>query len=617
MSQPPRRDDPDDPLVLIRTLLTHASYRAHGLDRDDLVEGLERHGAALDQLEGATVVFAGLCDAGKSSLLNACLGAPVVPIDLLRPTPVPVVVRAGDGKVLLHRTGDAAGAAPEVRELADVASILTTPPPSLDSRPLVEIGYSPWLRPSSLVLVDTPSSTVGTASSRALLTGLEPDVLVLVSDAGQELSEIELATITAAGKRSMQVVVALTKIDLQPHWRRIHSVDAGHLNAIGASVPILPVSARLYELGRNLHDDRLVNESGVVPLIELLDNSATSARQSFLCRRALDAVEEVRAELATDLRGQRQLLEAPEEAKKLNAKLLADQERMNRLRGPAARWHQQLGDGLERLQLETDYDLRTRMAKLQTDAQEEIDHADPVAIWPVFSARLERLVDAEVNSVFETLAENSLRLAEDVAESFGAESGLAPPELPLSERQVAAEVRLQSHLDEVEIHGGSTINAIRGSAASLSVTALIGRYGALVVSGALVNAVLLPVGAAMTLMLGHQAFKATRESRTAVRRRAAALAVKKYLDGIIPEVNVRMRTDFMNVRLGLRDHFDQAATALAMKIEADLRVTIESLRGSDQERAARIAAMTEELAQLEFLVPYIERARALVAEPAR
>jgi hypothetical protein len=137
-----------------------------------------------------------------------------------------------------------------------------------------------------------------------------------------------------------------------------------------------------------------------------------------------------------------------------------------------------------------------------------------------------------------------------------------------------------------------------------------------VVSGALVQAVLLPVGAAMTLLLGHQAFKASRESRTTVRRRAAALAVRKYLDGIGPEVAVRMRTDLMNVRLSLRDHFEQAAAALAAKIETDMRVAVESLRGSDQQRAELLAAVIEELKQVELVAAHAQRARTMVVEAA-
>src|SRR5580765_3154190 len=78
----------EDPLVYTRTVVGHAAYHAGQQGRTDLVERLERHRSLLDQLEGATVAVVGLCDAGKSSLINACVGQVVVPVDLVHPTPV-------------------------------------------------------------------------------------------------------------------------------------------------------------------------------------------------------------------------------------------------------------------------------------------------------------------------------------------------------------------------------------------------------------------------------------------------------------------------------------------------------------------------------------------------
>ena len=92
----------EDPLVYTRTVVGHAAYHAGQQGRTDLVERLERHRVLLEQLEGATVAVVGLCDAGKSSLINACVGQAVVPVDLVHPTPVPVIVTAGDGTVRLH-----------------------------------------------------------------------------------------------------------------------------------------------------------------------------------------------------------------------------------------------------------------------------------------------------------------------------------------------------------------------------------------------------------------------------------------------------------------------------------------------------------------------------------
>src|SRR6476659_248095 len=220
----------DDPLVFTRTVVGHAAYHAAQQGRTDLVERLERHRALLDQLEGATVAVVGLCDAGKSSLINACVGETVVPVDLVHPTPVPVVVSAGDGTVRLHRADDGEdGPGPETAGLADLGRAFSAPAGELARLRLVEVGCPFWTRPSSLVFVDTPSQSIGTASARALLTGMDPDVLLLATDAGQELSQLELATIAAARHHNTQLIIALTKIDLHPHWRRILAVNLEHL----------------------------------------------------------------------------------------------------------------------------------------------------------------------------------------------------------------------------------------------------------------------------------------------------------------------------------------------------------------------------------------------------
>src|SRR5689334_19384256 len=129
----------DDPLVYTRTVVGHAAFHAVQHGRTDLVERLERHRALLDQLEGATVAVVGLCDAGKSSLINALVGQPVVPVDLVHPTPVPVVVAAGDGTVRLHRDGrEGDGMAPG--RIGDLEAVFAAPSGELADLRLAEIG---------------------------------------------------------------------------------------------------------------------------------------------------------------------------------------------------------------------------------------------------------------------------------------------------------------------------------------------------------------------------------------------------------------------------------------------------------------------------------------------
>jgi hypothetical protein len=600
----------DDPLVYTKTVVNNATFHAAQQGRTDLVDRLERHRILLDQLEGATVAVVGLCDAGKSSLINACIGQVVVPVDLVHPTPVPVVVSAGDGTVRLHRTIETEDAPGLVTgNLGDLDKAFAAPANQLGELRLVEVGCPSWSRPASLVFVDTPSQSIGTASARALLTGMDPDVLVLATDAAQELSQLELATIAAAQHHNTQLIIALTKIDLHPHWRRILDVNRGHLRQAGLAVPILPVSARLYDLGREGNDGRLSNESGIVALLDYLDQAATGAREVYVCSRALTAVTDATDDLAGELRSQRELLNDPEAAMRTNQQLLKARDRIERLRGAGAKWRERLYDGLQRLEMETDYDLRGRMTRLQTEALEEIEAIDPAASWPVFSTRLERLVDNEVSEVFDALAENSRALANDVAQLFGEEGGFAF-DIEANQGYTPGELRLQGQLPDVPASaGGSVINAIRGSAASMSVTAIVARYGALVVGTAVVNVVLLPVGAAMTLLLGHHALKATRESRTAMQRRAATLAVRKYLDGVSPEVSIRMRSDLMSLRVEFRDHFEREAASMGVKVETEMRSALEAMRVSDEQREQRLAGVAEALQQLELVAAHAGRAR--------
>ena len=158
----------EDPLVYTRTVVGHAAYHAGQQGRTDLVERLERHRVLLEQLlQGATVAVVGLCDAGKSSLINAAAWVRrSCRSTSSHPMPVPVVVRAGDGSVRIHQAdqGDDRPSGPP----ASPSSSRPSPPPAsrLAELRLVEVGCPAWTRPASLVFVDTPSQSSPPAPGR-------------------------------------------------------------------------------------------------------------------------------------------------------------------------------------------------------------------------------------------------------------------------------------------------------------------------------------------------------------------------------------------------------------------------------------------------------------------
>jgi hypothetical protein len=100
-----------------------------------------------------------------------------------------------------------------------------------------------------------------------------------------------------------------------------------------------------------------------------------------------------------------------------------------------------------------------------------------------------------------------------------------------------------------------------------------------------------------------------------MQRRAATLAVRKYLDGVSPEVAIRMRSDLMSVRVELRDHFEREAMALAVKVETEMRSALDAMRVSEDQRDQRLAEVDQELQQLELVAAHAARARAQL--PAR
>ena len=101
-----------------------------------------------------------------------------------------------------------------------------------------------------------------------------------------------------------------------------------------------------------------------------------------------------------------------------------------------------------------------------------------------------------------------------------------------------------------------------------------------------------------------------------MQRRAATMAVRKYLDGVSPEVAIRMRTDLMSVRVELRDHFEREAAAMAVKVETEMRTAVEAWRASDEEREQRLAAVDQTMQQIELVAAHAHRARAL-ADPGQ
>src|SRR4051812_13765860 len=188
---------------------------------------------------------------GKSSLVNALVGVPVCPIAEDVATVVPTVIRAGTSPraalVLARSEATAGGGATAdlVLERVEVAMEVLAARSTRTQRPdggrlvRVEVELPRRLLDGGLELVDT-AGVGGVGAVRSLATiDLLPtaDAVVVVTDATQEFTAPEMALLRQAAALCPNVVCLVTRTDACPEWRRIVSLNRGHLAAAGGGGP--------------------------------------------------------------------------------------------------------------------------------------------------------------------------------------------------------------------------------------------------------------------------------------------------------------------------------------------------------------------------------------------
>jgi hypothetical protein len=281
-------------------LLDLATHACAALGRPDLAARVEAARAALGDA-GRCLVVVGDFKQGKSSLVNALVGAEVCPVDDNLATVAPTSVRWGaePGAELVfahrrqpvsveeagrHAIEGAAGGGPGMRA--------------------VDIRLPVGLLESGLVVVDTPgvgglASASGAANLAAVATA---GAALFVTDAEQELSGAEAAFLRRARGLSETVLCVLTKTDFYPRWPVVKASVEQH-----AGQPVLPVSVPLRALALRAGDAELDAESGIPALIETINGrmpgaaaKRAAAEVIAVCDAAAVPAEDASAEFARD-----------------------------------------------------------------------------------------------------------------------------------------------------------------------------------------------------------------------------------------------------------------------------------------------------------------------------
>jgi hypothetical protein len=596
-------------------LVALARRAATAYDRPDLERRLAVVARAVED-DRARVLVVGEFKAGKTELVNALLGGRALPTDAHRATTVPTVCVHGEQAGVVLVRGVENGTEQQPISPGALAEHVTE-----KGNPENRAGWShaeaTLPRPvlEGLRLVDTPGAG-GLASPAAVSTMAElpgADGVLVVADAGRELTAPELALVRTAAAVSPTVAVVLTRTDLHPHWRRIADLDRGHLDRGGSeglrAVRVLPTSAALALHATEEADlpaetaQALTTESGIEELRRLLVSEVVAGRQARRIRMATDEVLVACEQFATTFRAERDALADPARAQRIAVEVERSRGRAAALRDRAARWQQTLNDGVADLVSDIEYDLRDRLRAVVTDAEAALEDTDPAKTWEQFAPWLHQQVSAGVSTNVVWAEERTRWLAEKVAAHFAEDGeGVLPPVTvgpsPDGSGLVADPVGMLAAPDHEKF----------GFAQSLMI-GMRGSYGGVLMIGMLTTiggmALLNPFSVGAGLLLGSKTLVDERKRALRRRQSEAKQAVRRHVDDVIFQAGKNSRDMLREVQRTLRDHF----TTTAEELERSLAATAEAARAveaDDAKRAARLADVQAELERVEHLA---ERAR--------
>ncbi|GAA4832386.1 isoniazid-induced dynamin-like GTPase IniA [Actinomycetospora corticicola] len=588
-------------------LVKVARQAATAYGRPDLEKRLSIVSATVAD-DRARVLVMGEFKAGKTELVNAVLGGRALPTDAHRATTVPTVcVHGAQRAVTLVRAVEGGQEQQQIGpgQLAEHVTEAGNP----DNR----AGWShaeatlPVDVLEGMRLVDTPGAG-GLASPASVSTMAElpgADAMLLVCDAGRELTAPELALVRTAAAVCHTVAVVLTRTDLHPHWRRIADLDRGHLDHAHESlrrVPVLPTSAAL-ALHAAEHDEAsLLAESGLPELRDLLRSEVVGGRHARRTRMATDEVLVVCEQLAARFRAERDALADPGRAQRISDELERSKARVVALRDRAARWQQTLNDGTQDLVSDIEYDLRDRLRTVTTDAEAALDDTDPAKTWEQFAPWLHQQVSAAVSTNVVWAEERTRWLAERVATHFAEDGAGVLPPMASPEGQVMA-------ADPVGLLAAPDHEKF-GLSQSLMI-GMRGSYGGVLMIGMMTTiagmALLNPFSVGAGLLLGSKTL--VDERKRALRRRQAEAkqAVRRHVDDVIFQAGKNSRDMLREVQRTLRDHF----TTTAEELERSLNATSQAAKAVEADGAKRQARLADVAAELERLEALEKRARRI------
>jgi len=400
--QPPSRRAVTQPLPISYTDQFHARFSpalagaaevvslvrrlSDGQGRDDLVEQLDAIRAHL-AVEPIAVVVIGGAGQGKSSLVNALLGASVCPVGTDGVTCAPISIDyapnytseividpAGSGRLEPTRRRL------EFGEAISLASNAMNPANQWGLRQ-IELGVpSPTLM-RGMVLVDTPPiAEVWSPPSMRLLRAISgAAAVILVTGASSELTPGELDLLRTAAALCHRVIVAVNGTNAFPQWASVVDRDQLLLQQRGVPAKVFAVAATPYwgEAGGVPPGP----DSGMRALASYLEESVVLDTEHQRISKALVETFWAADRLRMRLYAERTLIGDGDGIEAATARLRQAAREAQELCSPTAKWHHHLVDGLRDLRRDIEQDLDAEIVRLTNEAEQHIASIGVTAGW--------------------------------------------------------------------------------------------------------------------------------------------------------------------------------------------------------------------------------------------
>ncbi len=374
-----------------------------GQGRDDLVEQLDDLRQHLT-VEPIPVVVLGGTGQGKSSLVNALIGAAVCPTGNAGVTVAPTAVHHADAYcaelVIDPSTTLRLGATRRPVDFGEAVSLATGAmnPANQWGLRQIELGVPSPTLTRGLVLVDTPAVTdVWSAQTMRVLRAVSgASAVVLVTSASNELTSGELDLLRTCAALCHRVVIAVNGTNVFPQWASVVERNQLLLEQRGVPAKVFAVAATPYwgEAGGVPPGP----DAGMRALASYIEESVVLDTEHQRISKALVETFWAADRLRMRLYAERTLIGDGAGIEAATARLRLAAREAQELCSPTAAWHHKLVDGLRDLRRDIDEDLATEITRLTAEAEQQIAAIGVTASWDDIHLWLHhRLADAVVH----------------------------------------------------------------------------------------------------------------------------------------------------------------------------------------------------------------------------